>query len=445
MENYEKIKSIGRGAYGTVYLCRRIPDGCLFIIKQIPVEEMSKDERQAAMNEVKVLAMLKHPNIIAYWDSFFEEKALMIVMEYAQGGTMYNFLEERKGRLLDEEEIIRLFVQIVVAMHHVHQKSILHRDLKTQNILLNKTRKVVKIGDFGISKILSSKSKANSVIGTPCYISPELCEGKPYNQKSDIWALGCVLYELATLNRAFEASNLPALVLKIMKGNFSPISERYSEELKNLILSMLQIDQAKRPTLPQIMAQPLLVNALFNLRTDIGRVPCNRTPRPMAGIAAAIPPSRSRSSSGSRMTGSQMYRTSSLNSASGIFDGLPDLSSFSTKPPEAQYAVYLWGEGINTPFKLMLPQHDSDVVQVASGRTLKTGVTGGGRMILWYSNQKEADIYNPDLSSNKDKMLEDLWVPRFLEGQSAATIVQVSCGDMFAACLTGTCNCHQIH
>ena len=100
MENYEKIKSIGRGAYGTVYLCRRIPDGCLFIIKQIPVEEMSKDERQAAMNEVKVLAMLKHPNIIAYWDSFFEEKALMIVMEYAQGGTMYNFLEERKGRLL---------------------------------------------------------------------------------------------------------------------------------------------------------------------------------------------------------------------------------------------------------------------------------------------------------------------------------------------------------
>lgn len=162
-------------------------------------------------------------------------------------------------------------------------------------------------------------------------------------------------------------------------------------------------------------------------------------------FVAAIPPSRSRSSSGSRMTGSQMYRTSSLNSASGIFDGLPDLSSFSTKPPEAQYAVYLWGEGINTPFKLMLPQHDSDVVQVASGRTLKTGVTGGGRMILWYSNQKEADIYNPDLSSNKDKMLEDLWVPRFLEGQSAATIVQVSCGDMFAACLTGTCNCHQIH
>lgn len=285
MENYEKLKSIGRGAYGTVYLCRRISDGSLFIIKQIPVEEMSKEERQAAMNEVKVLSMLKHPNIIAYSDSFFQEKALMIVMEYAQGGTMYNFIEEREGKLLDEEEIIRLFVQIALALNHVHKQNILHRDLKTQNILLNKTRKVVKIGDFGISKILSSKSKANSVIGTPCYISPELCEGKPYNQKSDIWALGCVLYELATLKKAFEASNLPALVLKIMKGNFNPISERYSEDFKNLILSMLQIDPAKRPTLPQIMAQPVVVNALFNLRTDLGRVPCNRTPRPVAGIA----------------------------------------------------------------------------------------------------------------------------------------------------------------
>lgn len=285
MENYEKIKSIGRGAYGTVYLCRRKRDGRHVIIKDIPVEQMTGEERRAALNEVHVLQMLKHPNIIAYFDSFFGETSFMIAMEYAQGGTLHNLIEEREGKLLDEEEIIRLFVQILVAIYHVHKQKILHRDLKTQNILLNKTRKVVKIGDFGISKVLSSKSKAHSVIGTPCYISPELCEGKPYNQKSDIWALGCVLYELATLKRAFEASNLPALVLKIMKGNFNPISERYSEDMKNLVLSMLQVDPAKRPTLPQIMAQPLVVNALFNMGTDIGRVPCNRTPRPVAGIS----------------------------------------------------------------------------------------------------------------------------------------------------------------
>jgi NIMA (never in mitosis gene a)-related kinase len=285
MENYEKIRIVGRGAYGTVYLCRRRVDNYLVIIKQIPVEEMTKEERQSALNEVTVLSRFKHPNIIRYFESFVEDKALMIAMEYAQGGTIFDYLQQRGGKLLDEDEILRLFVQILIALQHVHKENILHRDLKTQNILLNKKRKVVKIVDFGISKILSSKSKANTVIGSPCYISPELCEGKPYNQKSDIWALGCVLYELATLKRAFEASNLPALVLKIIRGNFSPIPERYSPELRRLILSMLALDPTKRPGIPDIMAQPVVVNALFDLPTDVGRVPCTRIPRALAGIS----------------------------------------------------------------------------------------------------------------------------------------------------------------
>lgn len=287
MENYEKIRTVGRGAYGTVYLCRRRVDNYLVIIKQIPVEEMTKEERQSALNEVTVLSRFKHPNIIRYFDSFVEDKALMIAMEYAQGGTIFDYLQQRGGKLLDEDEILRLFVQILIALQHVHRENILHRDLKTQNILLNKKRKVVKIVDFGISKILSSKSKANTVIGSPCYISPELCEGKPYNQKSDIWALGCVLYELTTLKRAFEASNLPALVLKIIRGNFAPIPERYSPELRKLILSMLALDPTKRPGIPEIMAQPVVVNALFDLPTDVGRVPCTRIPRAhaLAGIS----------------------------------------------------------------------------------------------------------------------------------------------------------------
>lgn len=149
-------------------------------------------------------------------------------------------------------------------------------------------------------------------------------------------------------------------------------------------------------------------------------------------LSAAIPPTRGRSSSSNRPTGNQIYRTSSTNSASVILEGLPDF-----KPPERQYVVYHWGGGITSPTKLTLPQHDSDVVQVASGRTLKTGVTGGGRMIIWDSNKKAVNVS----SDAADKgMLEDLWVPRFLEGQSGVTIVQVSCGDLFVACLTGMCS-----
>ncbi|KAI2582078.1 NEK8 isoform 1, partial [Pan troglodytes] len=166
---------------------------------------MTKEERQAAQNECQVLKLLNHPNVIEYYENFLEDKALMIAMEYAPGGTLAEFIQKRCNSLLEEETILHFFVQILLALHHVHTHLILHRDLKTQNILLDKHRMVVKIGDFGISKILSSKSKAYTVVGTPCYISPELCEGKPYNQKSDIWALGCVLYELASLKRAFEA------------------------------------------------------------------------------------------------------------------------------------------------------------------------------------------------------------------------------------------------
>ena len=152
---------------------------------------------------------------------------------------------------------------------------------------------------------------------------------------------------------------------------------------------------------------------------------------------AAIPPTRARSSSTNRPTGTQIYRTSSSKSASLSLDGLSDMDAYSTKPLEPRYLVYHWGGGITTPTKLQLPQHDSDVVQVASGRTMKTGVTGGGRAIIWDSNKKAMDV-SSDVTADREKLLEDLWLPKFLEGQSGVTIVQVSCGDTFAACLTGT-------
>ena len=113
-----------------------------------------------------------------YYENFLEDKALMIVMEYMEGGTLFDYLQQQNGQLLDEKDILRIFVQMLISLQFIHSKQILHRDLKTQNILLNKNKMIVKIGDFGISKVLSSKSKAYSVVGTPCYISPELCEGE---------------------------------------------------------------------------------------------------------------------------------------------------------------------------------------------------------------------------------------------------------------------------
>ncbi|XP_024836013.1 serine/threonine-protein kinase Nek8 isoform X2 [Bos javanicus] len=413
MEKYERIRVVGRGAFGIVHLCLRKADQKLVIIKQIPVEQMTKEERQAAQNECQVLKLLNHPNVIEYYENFLEDKALMIAMEYAPGGTLAEFIQKRCNSLLEEETILHFFVQILLALHHVHSHLILHRDLKTQNILLDKHRMVVKIGDFGISKILSSKSKAYTVVGTPCYISPELCEGKPYNQKSDIWALGCVLYELASLKRAFEAANLPALVLKIMSGTFAPISDRYSPELRQLVLSLLSLEPAQRPPLSHIMAQPLCIRALLNLHTDLGSVRMRRAEKPLATGPPMTP-----GSTGSRTTSARCR-------------GVPRGPARPAIPPPLS-SVYTWGGGLSAP--LRLPMLNTEVVQVAAGRTQKAGVTRSGRLILWEA---------PPLGAGGGALLpgaveqqQPQFVSRFLEGQSGVTIKHVACGDLFTACLT---------
>ncbi|VDM97486.1 unnamed protein product, partial [Onchocerca ochengi] len=162
---------------------------------------------------------------------------------------------------------------VAIGLEYMHSKQILHRDLKTQNILLNKKRTIVKLSDFGISKELSTRSLASTIIGTPNYLSPEICEGRAYNQKSDLWALGCVLYELAELRRAFDGENLPSIVMKITKGRHNPISEHWSDDLKQLVNSILDVNENKRPLLKEILTCPLILPVCLAINLDLGALP----------------------------------------------------------------------------------------------------------------------------------------------------------------------------
>ena len=180
----------------------------------------------------------------------------MIEMEYADGGNLAETLAKKTVRI-EEREIISIFSQIVSAIRHMHDNNVLHRDLKTANIFLTKEN-MVKVGDFGISKMLSThRGGAHTVLGTPYYISPEMCEGKVYDEKSDIWALGCILYEMAALQKTFEGSNLPALVNKIMKGQFAPIRGNYTPLFKQLVRDLLQRDPEFRPSATEILLSKL--------------------------------------------------------------------------------------------------------------------------------------------------------------------------------------------
>ena len=178
-------------------------------MKDVDISKCSSKERDAAHKECGILEALRHPNIIEHRESFEQDGKLCIIMAFADGGDLTGRIKAQKGKLFPEEQVLDWFCQIALALKHVHDRKILHRDLKAQNIFLANGGSIIKLGDFGIARVLSSTMEnAKTAIGTPYYLSPEICEGKAYNHKSDIWSLGVVLYELCTLKCPFDSPNL---------------------------------------------------------------------------------------------------------------------------------------------------------------------------------------------------------------------------------------------
>ncbi|XP_030627992.1 serine/threonine-protein kinase Nek1 [Chanos chanos] len=267
MEKYEKLKKIGEGSFGKAILVKSREDGRQYVIKEIGISRMSSKERQESRKEVAVLANMSHPNIVQYKESFEENGCLYIVMDYCEGGDLFKKINNQKGVLFHEEQILDWFVQICLALKHVHDRKILHRDIKSQNIFLTKDG-TIQLGDFGIARVLNSTVElARTCIGTPYYLSPEICENKPYNNKSDIWALGCVLYEMCTLKHAFEAGNMKNLVLKIIRGSYPPVSVHYSQDLRSLLGQLFKRSPRERPSVSAILDKPFLSRRIHKFLT----------------------------------------------------------------------------------------------------------------------------------------------------------------------------------
>lgn len=262
MEKYVRLQKIGEGSFGKAVLVKSTEDGRHYVIKEINISRMSSKERQESRREVAVLANMKHPNIVQYKESFEENGSLYIVMDYCEGGDLFKRINAQKGALFQEDQILDWFVQICLALKHVHDRKILHRDIKSQNIFLTKDG-TVQLGDFGIARVLNSTVElARTCIGTPYYLSPEICENKPYNNKSDIWALGCVLYELCTLKHAFEAGNMKNLVLKIISGSFPPVSLHYSYDLRSLLSQLFKRNPRDRPSVNSILEKGFIAKRI---------------------------------------------------------------------------------------------------------------------------------------------------------------------------------------
>ncbi|XP_061681643.1 serine/threonine-protein kinase Nek1 isoform X4 [Syngnathoides biaculeatus] len=258
MDKYERVTKIGEGLFGKAFLVKAKKDGHQYVIKEVSISGMSDKERQESRKEIAVLANMNHPNIVQYKESFEESGCLYIVMDYCEGGDLFKKINSQRGMYFSEEQILDWFVQICLALKHIHDRKILHRDIKSQNIFLTKDG-TVQLGDFGIARVLNSTLElARTCIGTPYYLSPEICENKPYNNKSDVWALGCVLYEMCTLKHAFEAGNMKNLVLKIIRGSYHPVSLHYSQELHSLLAQLFKHNPRERPSVSCILDKPFL-------------------------------------------------------------------------------------------------------------------------------------------------------------------------------------------
>ena len=273
MDGFNILSKIGEGSYSTVLKVQRIEDGNIYALKRVKFYKLSEKEKENALNEIGILASVKNKNVISYKEAFFDEKdsSLGIVMEYADKGDLFQLITERKKtkNYFTEQEVWKIFIQLLNGLKALHDFKILHRDIKSANVFLFKGG-ICKLGDLNVSKV-ARKGLGYTQTGTPYYASPEVWEEKPYDSKSDVWSLGCVMYETITLRPPFQAKSMEELYKKVMRGNYPRIPTKYSEDLSDAIKLMIQVEAGARPSCEELLKMPMITKRIefFNNNKDI--------------------------------------------------------------------------------------------------------------------------------------------------------------------------------
>lgn len=268
-KKYLISRVLGSGATGIVLLARRSADNAPFAVKVVDLEGMSEADKVRATAEVHCLlncdffSILKCHEDLTKRDPANEENVQMIalVLDYANAGDLRQEIKNRAktGRAFREHEAGLLFLQVLMAVHHVHSRHMIHRDIKSANILLC-SNGLVKLGDFGFSKLYAasvSEDVGRTFCGTPYYVAPEIWRRSAYSKKADMFSLGVLLYELLTLKRPFDGANMNDVMEKALIGRFEPLPSNVSPEMAQIVTSLLSSDPEKRPSSANLLATPI--------------------------------------------------------------------------------------------------------------------------------------------------------------------------------------------
>ncbi|XP_053134181.1 serine/threonine-protein kinase MARK2 isoform X9 [Hemicordylus capensis] len=248
--NYRLLKTIGKGNFAKVKLARHVLTGKEVAVKIIDKTQLNSSSLQKLFREVRIMKVLNHPNIVKLFEVIETDKTLYLVMEYASGGEVFDYLVAH-GRMKEKEARAK-FRQIVSAVQYCHQKFIVHRDLKAENLLLDADMNI-KIADFGFSNEFTFGNKLDTFCGSPPYAAPELFQGKKYDgPEVDVWSLGVILYTLVSGSLPFDGQNLKELRERVLRGKYR-IPFYMSTDCENLLKKFLILNPSKRGTLEQIM------------------------------------------------------------------------------------------------------------------------------------------------------------------------------------------------